>query len=295
MARIIKLILSLGVYAAWRFWGWFLQILGKTPPGAFVVLYYHGVSAHERCSFAQQMDDFIRLAKPVAADFKSPLVDGIHYGAITFDDGFQSVTENALPELVYRNIPATIFVPTAYLGKKAEWMSDPERRDRSGLILTADQLRIIPSTLVSIGSHTVTHPKLPLLTEEDATRELCQSRKELQLIVGRDISLLSFPYGAYNHKILELARQAGYTRVFCIPPGFYNPREYLAPRVIVNPTDWRIEFRLKLLGAYSWLRHVSTAKRKLKQRISQIRQATVLNHNWGLSRRMRTMRQNDTK
>ena len=34
-------------------------------------------------------------------------------------------------------------------------------------------------------------------------------------------------------------------------------------RVSVQPTDWDIEFRLKLLGAYRWVRWGSAAKRRV--------------------------------
>jgi len=117
---------------------------------------------------------------------------------------------------------------------------------------------------VAIGSHTVTHPELPCLDEKEARRELCQSREELRAILDKDINLLSFPHGTYNQKLLELSQQTGYTRVFSSEPAFLDPQGYLAGRIDVQPTDWRIEFRLKLLGAYSWLPFAFPLKRKMR-------------------------------
>ena len=278
MTRLIKLIISLGLYSCRQLWQWVLQARGKTPPGTCTILYYHDITAQDRHRFARQMNNFLRLARPIEANFTSALEDGIHYGAITFDDGFQGVIENALPELVQRHIPATLFIPTAYLGKHAGWISNPDRHDCSGLIVTCEQLRSLPSNLISVGSHTATHSRLSLLKEEDAKRELEESREALLLIVGREISLLSFPYGAYNERTLELARQAGYMRVFGILPGFCKPGEYLARRVLVSPTDWRLEFRLKLLGAYSWLPLGFAIKRTLKYWIGQILHPAIAGH-----------------
>ena len=60
---------------------------------------YHGVTSKERNKFARQMDELIRLSNPVFPDIKGPLISNHHYIAVTFNDGFQSVIENALPEL----------------------------------------------------------------------------------------------------------------------------------------------------------------------------------------------------
>jgi hypothetical protein len=46
---------------------------------------------------------------------------------------------------------------------------------------------------------------------------------------------------------------------------FYRcPGEFVLGRISVEPTDWALEFRLKLLGAYRWLPQAIALKRKLK-------------------------------
>jgi peptidoglycan/xylan/chitin deacetylase (PgdA/CDA1 family) len=211
------------------------------------------------------MDELIRWAKPVRADTRDSLQVGVHHVAITFDDAFQSVAENAIPELIQRGIPSTIFVPTGNLGQHPEWDIEIDHPDRHEIVMTADQLRDLPSELVSIGSHTVMHPRLTHIEENDARRELSVSRHKLESILGRDIKVLSFPHGAYNEELVDLSRQAGYDRVFTIDPtlAFSNPGEYVTGRVQVNTTDWLLEFRLKAAGAYRWHPFVSALKRKL--------------------------------
>lgn len=272
MARLFKLIISIGFWVTGWLWSWSCRIAGKKLPGTCVVLYYHAVTSEQRSRFARQMDDLIRWAKPIAADIKNSLESNVHHAAVTFDDGFQSVIENALPELIQRNIPSTMFIPTGYLGRRAGWISEPGHQNHHEILMTADQLRELPSDLVSIGSHTVRHLNLPLLGEEEARRELCESRRKLEPIIGRDIKLLSFPYGKYNQKLVEWSRQVGYERVFTILPtlAFSMPEEYVTGRVSVAPTDWRLEFRLKLLGAYRWLPLAFAFKRKLRLYSKQI-------------------------
>jgi glycosyltransferase involved in cell wall biosynthesis len=55
--------------------------------------------------------------------------------------------------------------------------------------------------------------------------------------------------------VIRWSKEAGYQRVFTVEPvtAFSEPSEYVTGRVPVDPTDWPIEFRLKMLGAYRWL------------------------------------------
>ena len=63
----------------------------------------------------------------------------------------------------------------------------------------------------------------------------------------------------------NLCREAGYEGLFAILPelAFTDPQEFVTGRVGVNPSDWALEFRLKILGAYRWLPIVFSWKRKL--------------------------------
>ena len=94
--------------------------------------------------------------------------------------------------------------------------------------------------------------------------ELSESRLQLRKILGRDVTLFSFPHGAFDEELIESARAAGYQRVFTILPELALPDEFAIGRVAVEPSDWRLEFLLKLFGAYRWLVPASTLKRKLR-------------------------------
>ncbi len=72
-----------------------------------IALCYHGVRGDQRAEFAWQMDQVLRAGRAVALAAKMP-VDGCRRViAITFDDAFANLIENALPELENRRIPAT--------------------------------------------------------------------------------------------------------------------------------------------------------------------------------------------
>jgi peptidoglycan/xylan/chitin deacetylase (PgdA/CDA1 family) len=109
--------------------------------------------------------------------------------------------------------------------------------------------------LIRIGSLCVTYPHLTEIEKHNATRELLDSKKKSEELLRRDIKLLSLPYGSYDNEILELSKKAGYEHVFLNIPVAPSPgnNNYLIGRMDVSLNAWRIEYRLKMMGAYSWL------------------------------------------
>jgi len=128
--RTIKLLISIIFFILNLFWCLILQLFRIKRKGTCVVIFYHGVTRNQCGQFSRQMDDVVRFSVPIAAEFSGSLDMGNHYLVITFDDGFSSVVDHALPELIKRNIPSTIFVPTGYLGKWPGWISNFENNIR---------------------------------------------------------------------------------------------------------------------------------------------------------------------
>jgi peptidoglycan/xylan/chitin deacetylase (PgdA/CDA1 family) len=252
-----------GLYVVDRLRRAALKAFGRLPPGSAVILYYHAVPDKDRAGFASQMDDVLRYAKPIHADNIHSLEPGNRYVAVTFEDGYQNVVDNAVPELAKRQIPCTIFIVTDALGRVPNWIGYSP--SLGGPIVSEENLKSLPSDLVKIGSHTLTHPILPRLTEAAARKEIVASRARLQDIVKQEVDLLSFPYGAFNENLVQMSRQSGYRRVFTTLPyrAFRVPDEYIVGRVKADPDDSVYEFRLKIAGAYRWLPFGFALKRKL--------------------------------
>ena len=194
---------------------------------------------------------------------RRPWIPARQYAAVTFDDGFTSVVQNALPELQDRSIPATIFVPTGSLGRSPLWITDPNSPNRKETVLLAEELKGLRRTnLLTIGSHSVNHPNFLKSEPAQARAELVESKSTLERILGSEVTLFSFPHGAHNELMVRQAREAGYRRVFIIEPraAFRLADEFVIGRTLADPTDRVPEFRLKLLGAYRWLAPVSAWK-----------------------------------
>jgi len=212
------------------------------------------------------MDVLIRLATPVRIDVPFLPSSSKRHAAVTFDDGFEDLRSTALPELSKRKIPCAIFAIAGALGKVPDWTGGRGGSGCEHRLMTAAQLRQTSSDLVLIGSHTVTHPRLPRIDAAEARREVFESRSMLETLIGRPIQMFSFPYGAFNEALLEVCREAGYERVFTTQPdcAFSESRSsFVTGRVPAEPTDWPLEFRLKLIGAYQWLPLAFSVKQKV--------------------------------
>lgn len=263
--RFLKLLISLIFFAVSEAWVAAGRMIGKKRAGQCIILYYHCVLPKHRYRFAKQMDMLLDHATPVPVGARQSLSAGRRYAAVTFDDGFVGVANQAVPELVQRNIPATIFVTSDLLGHNPGWPGYPDR------FMSLEELHQLPDDLIVLGSHTRRHPRLTAVSEDEARDEIIASRARLGELLGRDCNLFAFPFGAFNERLIDICREGGYQRVFTtLPyPAKLGPFEFVSGRVTAEPTDWSIQFFLKLHGSYSWLPFAFAAKRNLKAFLSK--------------------------
>ena len=272
--RLAKVIAGLVVYAADETIGLVKKAIGIRSPGTTVAIYYHQVSRADRNRFARQMDHLLRWATPVRAE-DAGAFDGedSRRVAITADDGWLSFAENALPELEQRNIPSTIFVVSHRLG---DTLGDPNiSGDPNDRLISEAELLKIPRELVTIGSHTATHPRLNSISVTDIYRELLESRIRLSYLLKANITLICFPFSKYNETTIELCRSTGYERAFGsqTTPVAQSHDAFLVQRVRVDPTDWPIEFHLKLMNAYRMVFFASKLKQQAGAALSRLSSA----------------------
>jgi peptidoglycan/xylan/chitin deacetylase (PgdA/CDA1 family) len=168
---------------------------------------------------------------------------------VTFDDAYRSVAD-VLPLLADLAVPATIFACTDY-ARDGRPFDVPELREDAAAdpaaFATMDwpALRAAASGAVEIGSHTVSHPHLPRLSDAELERELRQSKDELEDQLGSTCRYLAYPYGEEDDRVRAAARRAGYDAAFAVNPGRGRSDRYGLPRLAVYRHDTRAGFLLK--------------------------------------------------
>ena len=233
---------------------------GASAPSCGVVLYYHAVPEAQREAFARQMLHLRRWAQPWALE--APVPQAPRWVGISFDDAYESVWEHAMPELLRLGIPFTVFVPTGSSGRRPAWVHSDRHPFWQEKVMTAERIRELAALpAVTLGSHTVSHPRLTRLSTAEAERELKDSKRALEDITGRPVDLLSFPHGDWNPQLVDLAQAAGYRRLFGIEPVRLEGAKLppVVGRVAVEPGDTTLEFLLKLKGCYRWAVHAHRA------------------------------------
>ena len=247
--------------------GWDLggRVARTTPK--LTILYYHAVAPERAQAFDAQMAYLKRTANLVSADHTGPLASDRPNVAVTFDDAFRSVRENALPALIRHQIPAAIFVPTGYLGRTPGWRMETTG-DQTETVMTAEEIAGLPSDLIAIGSHTIDHPHLTQLSETEVAQQFEASRKTLETLLGRTIDTLAFPYGDHNDRVVEQARAAGYRQVYTVAPQAIGAGDQATSRgrTSADPADPAPLFALKSRGAFDWMPLASRVKQAIRPR-----------------------------
>lgn len=264
--QTIKLAISLIVHALDSLRRFGMSLLGLKPGPTSTIVYYHSIRESEVGNYSRQLDMIGQYAVPFSIENPPEFEAGRRYAAVTFDDGFEDTVSNAIPELLKRGIPATVFVTAGAMGNPAAWW--PSSSPESGrMIAAADTWKSAQGELIRIGSHALTHPLMTSLERTDALQELKESRRILQMQMETDVGTFSFPYGDFNEELIEMCREAGYRKVFTtLPANAARMKEqYVVGRVKVEPADSPLVYRLKLSGAYNWLPYAIKAKKTLRR------------------------------
>jgi peptidoglycan/xylan/chitin deacetylase (PgdA/CDA1 family) len=207
------------------------------------VLMYHDVTDHPSVYFdtnpkafrkqLQQLKDVGANVVPLADVYEhfktgTPLPEKAV--VLTFDDGYLGHYQNAYPLLKKFNYPATFFVHTGFVGVNTarEHMTWEQLKELDG------------SGLISVASHTVTHPEdLRKLDDATVEKELNDSKKALEEKLGRKMRFLAYPVGNADDRVARMAQEAGYEMAVTMGPGWATPPAdaFLVPRIDFRSLD----------------------------------------------------------
>ncbi|MDQ6735332.1 MAG: polysaccharide deacetylase family protein [Nitrospirota bacterium] len=94
----------------------------------------------------------------------------------------------------------------------------PSGIGRNGM-LTWDQVRVLDRAGVVVASHTLTHPWLADLSDEELWCEQCASKQMIEAEIGYAVMAMAYPYDAFDERVKRMARQCGYTAAYSTAPG----------------------------------------------------------------------------
>lgn len=172
--------------------------------------------------------------------------------AVTFDDAFASVSKLAEPILSSFGLPATVFVPTAFMSRRQpllwdgidHWQRTAAADELTGMDWT--ELAELADRGWEVGSHTRTHPHLTQLPEHALRHELETSLEECRDCLGRPCRSIAYPYGDVDTRVAEHARQAGYVAGASLSSSLARVGAFRWPRVGIYHCDVGNRLELKL-------------------------------------------------
>ena len=120
---------------------------------------------------------------------------------LTFDDGYGGHYEYVYPLLKKYGYPGVFSIYTSKVGVNS-----------GRTHVSWEQLQeMAANPLITIASHTVTHPPdLRVLSDDKLKMEVFESKQILESKLGIPIRYFTYPAGKYDERVAQLIKQAGY-------------------------------------------------------------------------------------
>ena len=150
------------------------------------------------------------------------LPQGTQTLAITFDDGFVSNLQGAVPVMREFGCRAINYLVADRIGKTSDWEAAEGGEARP--LMDESQIRDWMAAGNWIGAHTCTHPRLSRISRERAREEIVSGKKKLEDRFGVPMEHFAYPFGDYDEGVVDVVREAGF-KTACTMDGGVNVRD----------------------------------------------------------------------
>jgi peptidoglycan/xylan/chitin deacetylase (PgdA/CDA1 family) len=250
------------------------------PPG-IAILMYHSFASSTTASFRHLTVDPLLFDEHVAALIDagchfvavedvpallagSGAADGRTVVAISIDDGLADAA-SAVATLLAHRLPATLFVPSGYVGSRARWLTG---EDSGRPLLDWAAIEELANAGLEIGSHGHRHLAADVNAPEVVREDAAYSKNVLESRLGREVKSYAYPFGYQTAAARRAVRAAGFLQACAIMdlPAVVSDDPLALPRLHVGP-DTTAELLIALVNS----RPIRLARRRaeVKQRIWQ--------------------------
>jgi peptidoglycan/xylan/chitin deacetylase (PgdA/CDA1 family) len=146
--------------------------------------------------------------------------------SITFDDGYATNCDWALPFLLEQDIPFTYFV-TAGIVMGGDFFPHDWNVGKLCQPNSLSQIEELAAAGVEIGGHSRSHPDIGAIDDEATlVDEIVNASRDLEQAIGRPVRYFAFPFGQHanlNHRAFEIAADAGFWGIVSAYGGYNFP------------------------------------------------------------------------
>ena len=115
--------------------------------------------------------------------------------------------------------------------------------------LTIKELQqLTKSPLISIGNHTVSHPRLDRLPPARAWQEIREARRQLSDWIGQEVRYFAYPYGYERASLQQMVQEAGHEAACSTRAGGVSTRSNLFALPRLHVGNWSGEHLAHYLG-----------------------------------------------
>lgn len=228
----------------------------RNPPVTRILAFHH---IPDKTTFLNKIKTIKQKANIVSFDdfINGRLVTDKINMVITFDDGFASQYENALPVLRENQIPAIFFISSGFIDSK-----DPKTFCKKGFKISTKrpmtwrQVKEL-SLDFDVGGHGRHHKNLAILVKDALYSEIHSDKKKIEREIKRKIRLFAYPFGSTRHispSVLKTVKDIGYEYAFTIIPKRAEKKDrFLINRVSVDAALSDSVFGSLVFGDYELL------------------------------------------